>query len=361
MEEVSREDLGAKGSLWRYSPLLPPDPDKGVTLGEGWTPLRRIRSDHPGVKGVEAYIKDEGVSPTGTFKARGMAVAVSMAAALGNDRLVVPSAGNAGVALAAYATAAGLEALVVAPRDTPQVLLRETIRRGARCILVRGDLGEAGEYAEIASDFGYLNLATLREPYRVEGKKTMGYEVWEQLGKVPDWLVFPTGGGTGVVGLWKAFRELGELGWTDGSLPRLCAVQSDGCAPLAAAWREGRDYLPDVREPRTVATGLRVPHPAGYRLVLRAVRDTNGVILSVPEGELIDAAGRMGAREGIYPCFEGAAAYLGFEALVREKRVGPGDQVVVFNTGLGLINPETVEPDLPIVTSREDLVAYLGG
>ncbi len=348
-ERVTPSDLPDRRDLWRYQPLLPVPAAAVVSLGEGGTPLRPLE-----VGGVTLYVKDEGRSPTSTFKARGMAVAVSMARQLGWRRLVVPSAGNAGVALAAYARAAGLEALVLAPRDTPPLLLRAIVNEGATCFLIPGLLDAAGPYVERAVAGGYRNLATLQEPYRVEGKKTMGLEVWEQLGAVPDWIVFPTGGGTGVVGLWKAFRELAARGWSGGKVPRLCAVQSDGCAPLAGAWEAGGKDLPRVAHPTTVAAGLLVPRPAGHRLVLRALRETQGLALSIPEAEVGDAAAAL-AREGVDACYEGAVAYLGMRALLREGRIGPDETAVLFNTGQAWINGEGEAPDLPLLRRPGDL------
>lgn len=328
-----------------------------LTLGEGGTPLRPLRRLQ-GRRGL--FLKDEGVSPTGTFKARGMAVAVAMALQLGRRRLAVPSAGNAGVALAAYAAAAGLEALVLVPHDTPPRLLQEIAGRGARCVLVRGGLPAASAAAREASRRGYANLATLREPYRVEGKKTLGFEVWEQLGTVPDWVVFPTGGGTGIVGLWKAFRELGCLGWTDGRLPKLCAVQSTGCPPLARAWKSGSEEAAWEGPVETLASGLRVPRPPDAALVLRALRESQGMALAVPEAGLVRAARELGSREGVYPCYEGAAAYLGLRALLEAEAVGPDETVVLFNTGSGLVNPQGAPPALPILEAPGDLADLLG-
>lgn len=353
---LTPDALPDRADLWRYLPLLPVREEQVVGLGEGGTPLRRMRDVEAG---AASYLKDEGRSPTATFKARGMAVAVSMARQLGHERLVVPSAGNAGVALAAYASAAGLEALVLAPEDTPPPLLREIGRRGGLCLLVPGTLDRAGPYVAAAEEAGYVNLATLREPYRVEGKKTMGFEAWEQLGEVPDWILFPTGGGTGIVGLEKAFRELAEWGWTDGVLPRLCAVQSDGCAPLAEMWRSGRDDLPPIGNPRTVAAGLRVPHPAGYRHVLAAVRRTRGLIVSVPEDQVRTATERLAEREGVDACYEGAVAYLGLRQLVAEGEIGSDETAVLFNTGQRWINEDGPRPDLPLLHRPEDLRDHL--
>ncbi|MEE9236189.1 MAG: threonine synthase [Thermoplasmata archaeon] len=359
-DQVSQGDLLERGDLWRYLPLLPVPQRSVVSLGEGATPLRRLRGGGEVVPGAVTYIKDESLSPTATFKARGMTVAVSMARELGHERLAVPSAGNAGVALAAYAAAAGLEALVVAPQDTPAILLREIMARGAKCLLVRGLLEEAGSCVEEASKAGYTNLATLREPYRVEGKKTMGFEVWEQLGRVPDWIVFPTGGGTGVIGLWKAFGELGKLGWSDARMPRICAVQSTGCPPLAEAWQTEAQDVPSISDPRTVAVGLRVSKPAGLHLIMRAIRESRGLVIAVSEEDIPRAASELGIKEGIYPCYEGAVAYLGLQALAREGHIERGDRVVLFNTGMGLINPGTEMPTIPTLETPREILSYLG-
>lgn len=346
--------LPDRHDLWRYAPLLPVDPEAAVTLGEGGTPLRPLEEG----TGPTLYVKDEGQSPTATFKARGMAVAVSMARRLQRRRLVVPSAGNAGVALAAYARAAGLEALVLAPQDTPPLLLQAIVREGATCLLLPGLLDTAGPYVQAAVAAGYANLATLREPYRVEGKKTMGLEVWERLGNVPDWIVFPTGGGTGIVGLWKAFRELAERGWSGGKVPRLCAVQSDGCAPLARTWEAGGETLQSVAHPHTAAAGLRVPRPAAYRLVLRALRETRGLALQVPEAGVVPAAQEL-AQRGVDACYEGGAAYLGLRQLIGEGQIGPGETAILFNTGPAWINDAGEAPDLPLLHRPEDLAEHL--
>ncbi len=323
--------------------------------------MRRMTGGNIKRHKARIYLKDEGVSPTATFKARGMALAVSMAKQLGLHKLAVPSAGNAGVALAAYASAAGLEALVVAPEDTPPILLREIQARGAKCFLVGGPIDEAGAYIEEAAKAGYTSLATLREPYRVEGKKTMGFELWEQLGEAPDWIVFPTGGGTGVVGLWKAFRELGQLGWTDGKMPRLCAVQSDGCPPLARAWEEGGEDVPNLLNPHTLAMGLKVPRPNGFRLIMKTIKETHGAILAVPEEDIPGAAHKLGGLEGVYPCYEGAAAYLGLSSLLRDGQIARDETAVLFNTGSGLINLGGPSPSLPTLKEPAEMHGHLRG
>ena len=252
---VTRESLLPRRDLWRYLPVLPvSSEDHAMALGEGGTPLLRC----PGIErtyGVErVFVKDEAANPTGTFKARGMAVAVSRAKELGLTRLAVPSAGNAGSALAAYAAKAGAEALVVAPKDTPLSILQETVLFGARLFLVDGAITQAGEIVKDAcKETGFFNVATMYEPYRVEGKKTMGYELFEQLGGLPDWVVFPTGGGTGVVGLWKAFTELRELGWHDGPFPKIAFVQAAGCAPIVRAFEGGKESSELWKNPELLA------------------------------------------------------------------------------------------------------------
>ena len=343
MDAVRREDLLPRSDLWRYLPLLPVDSlDWALPLGEGGTPLLRCHGLERATGVREVYVKDESANPTGTFKARGMAVAVPMAKALGATRLAVPSAGNAGSAMAAYAAKAAMESLILMPRDTPIEIVRETSAFPAKVFFVDGLITDAGAIMrEAAQKLGYFSLATLQEPYRVEGKKTMGFELWEQLGGFPDWVVFPTGGGTGVVGLWKAFEELRDLGWHGGAPPKIAFVQSAGCAPLVRAFEEGKEEAKEWKDARTVAAGLRVPSAIGDRLVLKAARASGGQGVAVTDEVIIAATAELARTEGIHACFEGGATLAALRRLVADGHVQKDERVVLFNTGTGLKNPRS--------------------
>ncbi len=361
---VRREDLLPRGDLWRWLPLLPVDSiDWAIPLGEGGTPLLRAHGLERAAGVREVHVKDESRNPTGTFKARGMAVAVPMAKALGATRLAVPSAGNAGSALAAYAAKAGMEALVLMPRDTPIEIVRETAAYPAELFFVDGLITEAGAIAlEASQKLGYFDVATLREPYRVEGKKTMGFEMWEQLGGLPDWVVFPTGGGTGVVGLWKAFEELRALGWAEGPPPKIAFVQSAGCAPLVRAFEEGKEEAREWKDARTVAAGLRVPRALSDRIVLKATRDSGGRGVAVTDEGMTAATAELARLEGIHACFEGGATWAALKRLVADGHVTKDDRVVLFNTGTGLKNPRpAVGAKVATVRSYAELRKRLRG
>lgn len=335
-----RSTLLPRWDMWRYSPVLPlRDGEVPVSLGEGLTPLE----DYPALAsriGVRRLlVKDEAINPTASFKARGLSAAVTRARSLGVPGLVVPTAGNAGAALAAYAAAARLPARVYAPASTPWPIL-ETVRSlGADLHLVDGHIGDAGRAArQFASESGYFDVSTLREPYRVEGNRTLGLEIGEQLGwLLPDVVVYPTGGGEGVVGMWKAFDEMRSWGWlADGSvMPRIVVAQAAGCAPLVRAFDTGSDRAIPWENPTTHASGLRVPAPLGDRLVLRALRETNGVAAAVDETAILDATRRLAAETGIDAAPEGGCALAVLESLVRDGRVSRDCTVVVFNTGSG--------------------------
>ena len=331
---------GREPSLWRYAEVLPPVPP--VTLGEGFTPLlpaRRLAADL-GLRRL--FIKDESVNPTGSFKARGMAVAVSVAAAQGVRVVAAPSAGNAGAALAAYGARAGMEVHIFLPETTPAPFLAESRRLGARVRLVPGSIADAGramreEMGRAGGDGGWFDMSTLREPFRVEGKKTLGYELAEQLEfDLPDVIIYPTGGGTGLIGMWKAFEEMEALGWLGKARPRMIAVQAAGCAPLVRAFRAGRERAEVWEHPVTAAFGLRVPGSLGDFLILEAIRRSGGEALTVEDREMIEAAGMIGSREGIDACPEGGATLAALRILVGTRSVGRDETVVLFNTGTGL-------------------------
>jgi threonine synthase len=333
--EIARRPAG----LWRWTELLPVEDDRyRLTLGEGDTPLLPAPRLAASLGLEHLYIKDEGLNPTGSFKARGMAVALSRAAELGIRQVVVPTAGNAGGAMAAYAARAGLQAHVVLPADAHPAYRAEAERAGAQVTCVDGLIDRAGqEAARLAKEQGAFNLATLREPYRVEGKKTMGFELAEAFDwDLPEAIVYPAGGGTGLVGLAKGFDELQELGWIGARRPRLYAVQAEGCAPLVRAIETGADRIEAWPMASTRAEGLRVPRPYADRAVLRAVRQSGGTAVSVGETDLIQTAGQVARMEGVALCLEGGAAVAGLRHLVQTGEVHQGERVVVFNTATGL-------------------------
>lgn len=330
---------GRSADLWRYAELLPVrDPRFAVRLGEGWTPLLET-GRLAGALGLgRVWIKDEGQNPTGSFKARGLALAVSRAAELGARAVALPSAGNAGGAAAAYAAAAGIEAHVVVPRDTPRAIIEEIRSLGAHLELIDGLITDCGaRVAEGARRHGWFDLSTLKEPYRVEGKKTMGYEVAEQLGwRLPDAIVYPTGGGTGLVGMWKAFDEMEALGWIGTRRPKMISVQAEGCAPIVRAWTRGEEFAEPWVDAATYASGMRVPRAVGDFLILRAVRDSGGGAVAVSDDEMMRWTERVGALTGIFCAPEGAATAAAVPPLLAAGILRPADEVVLFNTGSGL-------------------------
>ena len=334
----TRDRIVARWDLWRYAAALPLGSDESpVCLGEGVTPLMEspALAKRAGVRRL--WVKDEGVNPTASFKARGLAAAVTRAKAHGVNGLVVPTAGNAGAALAAYGAAAGVPVRVYAPATTPRPIL-DTIRAmGVELITIDGHIGDAGKLAvAFANESGYFNVATLREPYRVEGNKTLALELAEQLDwKLPDVIVYPTGGGEGVIGMWKAFDEMRDWGWTRGRAPRIVVAQADGCAPIVKAHREGLDRAAPWPNPQTHAAGLRVPGPLGDRLVLRAMRDTSGDAASASEEAIREATKTIASLTGIDAAPEGGCGLAVLTDLVRQGRVDTEAQVVLYNTGSG--------------------------
>jgi threonine synthase len=316
-------------TLWRYAPALPIDAAHAVTLAEGFTPLLRVEE--------RVWVKDEARNPTGSFKARGMALAVSMARALGARALAAPSAGNAAGALAAYGAAAGLPVTVAMPEDTPRPFVEECRHYGASVHLVPGSIADAGKWLKANAPVGAFDVSTLKEPYRVEGKKTMGYELFEQFDRsLPDAIVYPTGGGTGLVGMWKAFDEMQAMGWIGKERPRLVSVQAEGCAPVVKGFASGAEKTEPWPAPRTEAYGLRVPSPIGGFICLRALRETRGTAVAVAEASIVPAAQELSRRTGIDVCPEGGAAWAAVGMLRESGWLGRGDRVVVFNTGTGL-------------------------
>ncbi|MGH3876715.1 MAG: threonine synthase [Actinophytocola sp.] len=359
---VSTSDItGRPGDLWRYRELLPVrDRANAVTFGEGMTPILPLPGYGAGVGVPNLAAKDEGMLPTGSFKARGAAVGVSRARELGIERIAMPTNGNAGAAWATYAARAGMGALVVMPTDAPPVTRLECALAGARLYLVDGLIGDAGALAAQAVADGWFDTATLKEPYRIEGKKTMGVEIVEQLGwRAPDVIVYPTGGGVGLIGIRKALDELFALGWLTGAPPRLVAVQSTGCAPIVRAYEQGADTAEPWADARTVAFGINVASALGDFLVLDAVRETGGTAIAVDDADILAAQAACAAAEGLFMCPEGAAT-LAAVARLRESGWLDGDEeVVVLNTGSGLKYPHTVPVEEPPALAR-DAVLDLG-
>ncbi|MGW6197669.1 threonine synthase [Kribbella sp. NPDC055110] len=340
---LSKADLAERSpDLWRYHELLPVrSPENVVTLGEGMTPLLPLPR-YGAELGVDRLLmKDEGLIPTGTFKARGAAVGVSRAYEVGVRKIAMPTNGNAGSAWAAYAARAGMEALIAMPIAAPEICRREVIAVGARLQLIDGLIGDAAAY--IREQPGYFDASTLKEPYRIEGKKTMGLEIAEQLGwQLPDVIVYPTGGGVGIIGIWKALNELRDLGWIEGPLPRLVAVQSTGCAPIVRAWEKGLPESEPWVNAQTVAFGITVPKALGDFLVLQAIAETGGCAVAVDDEDILAEQHRVAQLEGTFICPEGAANFAAIRELRESGWIRADDQVVALNTGAGLKYPETV-------------------
>ncbi|HEX2120127.1 MAG TPA: threonine synthase [Thermoanaerobaculia bacterium] len=322
-------ELRRRNDMWRYFDVLPVESeDDVVTLGEGLTPLLPSRTR------ANVFVKDESKNPTRSFKSRGMAAAVSMAKKLGAKSLAAPTAGNAGAALAAYGARAGLPVFVAMPRDTPPSIVDECRGYGAEVELVAGVITDAAKRVQqYVAGSGGFELSTLKEPYRVEGKKIMGYELFEDLGRLPDAILYPTGGGTGLIGMWKAFDEMERLGWIDARRPRMYSVQSSGCAPIVRAFDRALESAPEWESPQTSAWGLRVPRAVGDRLMLRALRDSGGGAIAVDESQIEPAAAELRAAEGIDAGPETGAAWLALRELTARGAIAAGELVVVFNTG----------------------------
>ena len=339
---VDRDRLqGRPDNMWRFSELLPVlDPENVVSLGEGGTPLLEANNLGKSLGLKRLFIKDEGLNPTGTFKARGLSAAISKAGELGIRKFACPSAGNAAGAAAAYAARGGMEAQVFMPRDAPDTNKIEAEVLGSHLVLVDGLIGDAGRLSnQAAKAEGLFDLSTLQEPYRAEGKKTMGLELVLQLGwRMPDTIVYPTGGGTGIIGMWKGFYELLELGWVEGRLPRFLAVQPEGCQPIVKAFHDGAERSESWPDPRTIAGGLRVPHPFADYLILSAIRDTGGTAVAVSDEEMMASIREMASLEGVFPCPEGASTLAGLKRLLREDAIDRDGTIVLLNTGSGYKN-----------------------
>ena len=345
-----RRDVGhGPSNMWRYAPVLPPSDKSIVSLGEGWTPLLRTRRLGSRLGAESLWVKDEGLNPTGSFKARGLSCAVSMCVELGVKKVAIPSAGNAASAMAAYAAAAGIEAHIFMPLDVPQANYLECMAYGAHVTLVDGLISDCGRMvAERGPAEGWFDVGTLKEPYRIEGKKTMGYEVAEQLDwELPDAIFYPTGGGVGLIGMWKAFEEMERLGWIGGRRPKMIAVQAEGCQPVVRAFEENEPRCRFYENAHTVAAGLRVPKPLGDFLVLNAVRQSGGTALAVSDDALLEAGVRLASDEGIYAAPEGAACVAALEKLLASGFLKRTDRIVLYNTGSGLKYPQAYSARFP--------------
>ena len=337
---LTRDDLAhRRGDMWRYFELMPVrDAGNVVSLGEGHTPMLQAERLGARLGFSDLLIKDEGVNPTSSFKARGLSAAVSKAVELGVKGFTIPSAGNAGGAVAAYAARAGVEAHVYMPKDVPTANREEVEVAGARVVLVDGLISDAGKASRAAAEeLGLFDVSTLQEPYRAEGKKTMGYEIAEQLGwSAPAAIVYPTGGGTGIVGIWKAFEEMEHLGWPAGRRPRMYCVQAEGCAPIVRAFHEGADHAEPWVGAETIAAGLRVPGAIGDYLVLAALRESGGGALTVTDDEMMASVREVAALEGLFMSPEGAATAAALPKLLADGAVSPDERVLLLNTGSGL-------------------------
>jgi threonine synthase len=338
---TAREAFRSRPSgMWRWHELLPVyDPVNFVDLGEGDTALLQLPRIGGKLGLSNLYVKDESTNPTGSFKARGLAAAVSKARELGIDKVIIPTAGNAGGAMAAYAARAGIRAVIYMPKDTPRANIEESRMAGAEVILVDGIISDAAGMAGVkAREEGWFDLSTFKEPYRVEGKKIMGYELAESFGwTLPDVIIYPTGGGTGLVGMWKAFAELEALGWLDDvRRPRMVAVQAEGCAPVVKAFASGAQFCDFWTNAHTLASGLRVPKSFADELILKDLRDSRGAAVAVSDEAILEAGRRMCTLEGIFPAPEGAATLAALDKLVEQKWVRPDERIVLFNTGSGL-------------------------
>ena len=338
--EINKENLKVRDSnMWRYFEMMPVlDFKNVVTLGEGFTPILSASRLSERLGCQDIVIKDEGVNPTASFKARGLSAAVSKAKELGITKLTMPSAGNAAGAMSSYAARAGLEGYVFMPQDAPYSNQKEVDITGGRLTLIDGLISDAGVLSrEKAAEMNLFDVSTLQEPYRVEGKKTMGYEIAEQLSwELPDVIIYPTGGGTGIVGMWKAFEEMELLGWIGSKRPRMFAVQSDGCAPIVKAFIEGKEFADMWEDASTMASGIRVPAAIGDYLILQALRDSNGGALTVSDDEIIKMMSIVASLEGMFVCPEGAATAVALDKLLIDGLVKDNDKVLLLNTGSGL-------------------------
>ncbi len=350
--------VSRRENLWRYWELLPVNKEENiVSLGEGMTPLIHLKNSGPKLGLNHLYLKDEGLIPTGTFKARGAAVGVSRAKELGIKVLAMPTNGNAGGSWAAYCAKAGIKAIIVMPQDAPMINRKEVAITGAELYLVNGLISDAGKIVGRAiAEYGWYDASTLKEPYRIEGKKTMGLEIAEQLGwEVPDVIIYPTGGGVGMIGIYKGLKELQEIGWIGEKMPRLVSVQSAGCAPVVKAWEEKKSESTFWENSNTIAFGLNVPKALGDFLILQAIYETNGCAVAVEDNEILRAQQMLASEEGIFCCPEGAATLSAAIQLIKSNWIKPNEKVVLLNTGTGLKYPETVHTEPPLLQPGDRL------
>lgn len=338
-KEYKKESINTKtNSLWRYEQMLPViDPKFKLTLGEGFTPLKHATKLGDKIELNNLFIKDEGLNPTTSFKARGLCLAISKAFELGIEEVSIPSAGNAAGAMCAYAALAGMKSYVFMPKDVPQPFISECKALGAEVTLVDGLITDCGKLAaEGVKKFGRFDVSTLKEPYRIEGKKTMGYEIAEQFDwELPDVIIYPTGGGTGLIGMWKAFDEMEKLGWINSKRPRMVTVQSSGCAPMVKAFHDGKEFAEMWTGAKTIADGLRVPAAVGDFLILRALRESNGTAVAVSDDKILESTNEIGITEGIFAAPEGGATLAALKELLTNKWIKKDEKVVLFNTGSG--------------------------
>lgn len=359
--ELDRDELDARPrDMWRYRELLPVrDTRNIVSLGEAETPLVALTNTAAalGVKGQNLIVKDEGRLPTGSFKARGLVMAVSMAKAFGITHVAMPTNGNAGSALAAYASRAGLQAIVLCPDNTPEVNVREIAAQGARVYRVNGLIDDCGKLVgEGCRQQGWFDLSTLKEPYRIEGKKTMGLELAQQMGwQVPDIIFYPTGGGTGLIGMWKGFKELKALGFISGKLPRMVAVQSTGCAPMVRAFEEGARHATRWENAETVASGIRVPGAVGDFMILDAVRESGGFAIAVPDADILQATDQAAQTDGFLMCPEGGATLAAYQQALKDGLIEKDEKAVLFNCATGLKYPM---PEAPLRLDKTGQIDY---
>lgn len=345
-KRLSRESLRLRPpSLWRYRELLPIERDENiVSFGEGMTPIVPLRRLGAELGLNRLWMKDEGQLPTGSFKARGLGMAISKAKELGVKKICIPSAGNAAGASAAYAARAGMECFIFLPDDTPQINIKECLACGAHVELVQGNISDAAKAMNRKKQADWFDVSTLKEPYRLEGKKTMGYEVAEQFDwELPDVIVYPTGGGTGLIGMWKAFEEMEQLGWIGSKRPKMISVQTTGCAPIVKAFAEKKKESEFWENAHTIASGLRVPKAFADHLILKAIDESNGSAVAVSDEEIVAAVHDIATKEGLFICPEGAATVVALRVLLQENKLAPNESVLLFNTGAGIKYPEVVK------------------
>ncbi len=334
-----------QSSLWKFAPLLPIQKEENVvSLGERFTPILPLHRLGGELGVSKLWMKDEGQLPTGSFKARGLMMAVSKAKELGVKSVCIPSAGNAGGALAAYAARAGMESFIFLPEDTPEINIKECIAYGAHVELVKGNISDAAKAMNQKRQADWFDVSTLKEPYRLEGKKTMGYELAEQFEwELQDVIFYPTGGGTGLIGMWKAFDEMEKLGWIGSKRPRMVSVQTSGCAPIVKAFNEKKQESEFWRNAQTIASGLRVPKAFADHLILKAIYESGGYAVAVSDEEILSAVHEIARKEGLFICPEGAATLVALRVLLNEKKIDKKESVLLFNTGAGIKYPEVVK------------------